>query len=103
MPRRPDAPTLLDAVARFLQSDVVPHLADKGAFVAKADGTFAVDHAKIKGAVRDLVGELLTIEAEGDYARAKKLLEEQGVLRPAVKAAIDKLADLPTDIEPVRK
>jgi hypothetical protein len=81
----------------------INYLMDKGAFVAQADGTFSVDFAKVKGAVRDLVGELLTIEAEGDYARAKKLLDEQGVLRPAVKAAIDKLTDLPTDIEPVRK
>ncbi|MFM2125656.1 MAG: hypothetical protein RL328_2107, partial [Acidobacteriota bacterium] len=81
----------------------INYLMDKGAFVAQADGTFSVDFAKVKGAVSDLVGELLTIEAEGDYARAKKLLDEQGVLRPAVKAAIDKLADLPTDIEPVRK
>jgi hypothetical protein len=81
----------------------INYLMDKGAFVAQVDGTFSVDFAKVKGAVRDLVGELLTIEAEGDYARAKKLLDEQGVLRPAVKAAIDKLTDLPTDIEPVRK
>ena len=31
------------------------YLLDKGGFVAKADGTFAVDFTKIKGAVRDLV------------------------------------------------
>ena len=30
------------------------YLADKGGFVANADGTFAVDFAKIKDAVRDL-------------------------------------------------
>src|SRR5205823_8131900 len=30
------------------------YLTDKGAFLANADGTFAVDLAKIKGAVRDL-------------------------------------------------
>src|SRR6185369_4779726 len=33
----------------------VNYLMDKGAFVAKADGTFAVDFTKVKGAVRDLV------------------------------------------------
>jgi hypothetical protein len=78
------------------------YLTDKGAFVGRADGTFAVDPAKIKGAVRDLVHDLLDIEATGDYARAKKMLDELGVLRPAMQRALDKLKDLPTDIEPVR-
>ena len=48
------------------------YLTDKGAFVRNADGTFAVDFAKIKGAVRDLAHDLLTIEAKGDYAGAKE-------------------------------
>jgi hypothetical protein len=79
------------------------YLTDKGAFVARPDGTFAVDSAKIKGAVRDLVHDLLDIEATGDYARAKKMLDDLGVLRPPMQRALDKLKDLPTDIEPVRK
>ena len=51
---------------------------DKGAFVANADGTFAVDFAKIKSAVRDLTHDLLTIEAHGDYAGAKAMLDTLG-------------------------
>jgi hypothetical protein len=78
------------------------YLTDKGAFVAKPDGTYAVDFVKIKGAVRDLVHDLLTIEATGDYARAKKMLDELGVLRPAMAQTLAKLTDIPTDIEPVR-
>jgi hypothetical protein len=78
------------------------YLADKGAFVARADGTFSVDFQKVKGAVRDLVHDLLEIEATGDYARAKKMLDELGVLRPPLQRALDKLTDFPTDIEPVR-
>jgi hypothetical protein len=45
----------------------------------------------------------LEIEATGDYARAKKMLDELGVLRPPLQKALDKLTDIPTDIEPVRK
>jgi hypothetical protein len=30
------------------------------------------------------------------------MLDELGVLRPAMQRALDKLKDLPTDIEPVR-
>ncbi len=78
------------------------YLTDKGAFVARPDGTFAVDFSKIKAAVRDLVHDLLTIEATGDYARAKKMLDELGVLRPPMAMALEKLRDIPTDIEPVR-
>jgi hypothetical protein len=78
------------------------YLTAKGAFVAKADGTFSVDYSKVKGAVRDLVHDLLTIEATGDYARAKKMLDELGVIRPELEKALEKLKDLPTDIEPVR-
>lgn len=78
------------------------YLSDKGAFVARPDGTFAVDYQKIKTAVRDLVHDLLDIEATGDYARAKKMLDELGVLRPSMQHALEKLKDIPTDIEPVR-
>ena len=78
------------------------YLTDKGAFVAKPDGTFAVDFAKIKPAVRDLVHDLLTVEATGDYGGAKKMLDELGVIRPALAKVLDTLKDLPVDIEPAR-
>ena len=71
--------------------------------MANADGTFAVDFAKIKGAVRDLTHDLLTIEATGDYAAAKKMLDTLGVVRPAMQRAIDGLKAIPTDIDPVNE
>jgi hypothetical protein len=77
------------------------YLLDKGAFVARPDGTFAVDFAKIQPAVRDLVHDLLTIEATGDYASAKKMLDQLAVIRPPVQQALAKLTDIPTDIEPI--
>jgi Peptidase family M49 len=77
------------------------YLLDKGAFVPHGDGTFSVDMSKVKDAVRDLDHDLLTIEAQGDYAAAKKMLDELGVVRPILKRALAKLQDLPTDIEPV--
>lgn len=80
----------------------VNYLTDKGAFVAKADGTYSVDFSKVKAGVRDLVHDLLTIEAAGDYARAKNMLDELGVIRPGMAKALERLKDLPTDIEPVR-
>src|SRR3954471_15997585 len=73
---------------------------DKGAFVVKPDGTFAVDFSKIKDAVSSLDHEFLTLEATGDYAGAKKLITEKANLPASVKKAIDGLTSLPTDIEP---
>ncbi len=75
------------------------YLLDKGGFVARPDGTFAVDYSKIKSAVRDLDHDLLTLEARGDYAGAKKMLDTLAVIRPEVQRAIDKLASIPVDIE----
>lgn len=78
------------------------YLTDQGAIVAKPDGTFAIDFTKIQGAVRGLVHDLLTIEATGDYAGAKKMLDTLAVLRPPMKQALDRMTDIPTDVEPVR-
>jgi hypothetical protein len=56
----------------------VNYLTDQGGFVAHPDGTFEVNFDKIRAAVRDLDHELLTLEATGDYAGAKKMLDEAG-------------------------
>lgn len=74
---------------------------DKGAFVEHANGTFSVDMSKIKTAITELDHDLLTIEAQGDYARAEEMLGGLGVIRPEVRKATDKLQGIPTDIEPV--
>jgi hypothetical protein len=76
------------------------YLVDKGAFVHRSD-TWTVDMSKIRGAVRDLAHDLLTVEATGDYAGAKKMLDALSVLRPEVKATLDRVASVPVDIRPV--
>ena len=40
------------------------------------------------------------MQAAGDYAKAKALGDRLGVVRPPVQAALDKLTDVPVDIEP---
>jgi hypothetical protein len=77
------------------------YLTDKGAFVQHADGTFSVEMSKVKSAIADLDHDLLTIEAEGNYAGAKKMLDELGVVRPSLRKALDSLQGIPTDIEPI--
>lgn len=75
------------------------YLLDHGGFLARPGGRFAVDFAKIKAAVAGLTHDIMTIQAEGDYAGARAL-EATGVVRPGVKRALDTLADVPVDIEP---
>jgi hypothetical protein len=76
------------------------YLVDKGGFVPNPNGTYSVDLDKISGAVSDLTGELLTIEATGDYAKAKDMLTRLGVIRPAAQRRLDVLKDIPVDIAP---
>jgi hypothetical protein len=75
-------------------------LLDKGAFKANADGTFAVDHARVKTAVAELTGELITVQGTGNAARARELLTKVAVIRPEVQRAIDRMKAAPVDIEP---
>ena len=77
------------------------YLLDEGAIkVDDAAGTFSIDESKIKDAVRKLTNAILTIEAEGSYAKAKAMLDSYGVIRPVMQKALDKLGAVPVDIEP---
>ncbi len=90
---------LTDSHARGMAIQV-NYLLDKGAFVSHGDGTFSVDFKKIKQAVIDLDREFLTIEATGDYTRAKSMMAHYVVIRPDVQKALDKMKAVPNDIRP---
>jgi hypothetical protein len=55
----------------------------------------------MKLAVTRLTHDLLTLEAEGSYEKAKAILDTFATIRPPMKQALDKLKDVPVDIEPV--
>ena len=76
------------------------YLLDQGGFTVNGDGTFSVDTGKIKDAVIALTREIMTLQAEGSYAKAKQMIDTLGVLRPPTKAVLDKLSAVPVDIEP---
>jgi len=77
------------------------YLSDNGAFVSDSTtGTFSVDFTKIKKATRDLTTLIMTIQAEGDYNKARDLLDRYAVIRPPMQRTLDRLKDIPVDIAP---
>ncbi len=78
------------------------YLMDEGGFrYDEATGLFSVNPAKIKDAVKKLAGEIMTIQAEGSYDKAKAMLDKYGVIRPQMQKALDRLGSVPVDIEPI--
>jgi hypothetical protein len=75
-------------------------LLDAGAFKVATDGTFSVDHTKIRDAIVALTREIMTVQAEGSYTKAKTMIDRFGTVRPEVKRVLDRLTEVPVDIEP---
>src|ERR1700741_3310280 len=75
-------------------------LLDTGAFPGNADGSFSVNLNRARKGVEGLTREPLTLEATGDYAATKRLIERMVVIRPEVQAVLDRLGDVPVDIRP---
>jgi hypothetical protein len=77
------------------------YLLDQGAFVYNEQtGTFSINLAKMKDAVRSLTGIIMTIQAHGDYDGAKKMLSAYAIIRPPMQHVLDKLGSIPVDIAP---
>lgn len=74
---------------------------EKKAIVPAGGGRFRVEGAAFREAVKSLANELLMIEAAGDYARAKRLLDRYAKSTPEIESVIRRLEDIPVDITPV--
>jgi hypothetical protein len=76
------------------------YLLDQGGFRVNDDGTFTVDAGKIRDGVTALTREIMTLQAEGSYEKARALIDRLGVMRPETQRVLDRLTDVPVDIEP---
>ncbi|MGH9399309.1 MAG: dipeptidyl-peptidase 3 family protein, partial [Thermoanaerobaculia bacterium] len=74
---------------------------EKKAIVPADGGRFRLEPAKFREAVKSLASELLLIEATGDFARGKKLLDHYAKSTPEIEKVIGRLTDIPVDITPV--
>ena len=77
------------------------YLYERKAFLFdSANATFRVNYEKIKEMTEALAGEIMTIQAEGDYEMAKNLFGRYAVIPPDLQRALNKLDDIPVDIAP---
>jgi len=78
------------------------YLRDKGAILWDAGANrFRIDEARIDGAIRDLVGDLVRLQGNGDYAGTKAFLDKWGVLDAEAKQVIGTMTHIPVDIRPI--
>jgi hypothetical protein len=75
--------------------------AEHGAFIRDAEkGTYSVDFERMQDAMAALSELLLTLQGNGDYEGAIRLMQEKGKVGPELQADLDRLtqADIPVDI-----
>lgn len=67
----------------------------------KSSQTVSVNFDKVYDVTGSLATKLLTIQAQGDYAGAKALIDKYAVMSPSMEALIGQLSEIPVDIKPV--
>jgi len=66
----------------------------------ETSGYYAVDFEKMTEAMNSLSADILIMQGDGDYEKAKQTLEELGNIRPALQKDLDRIANagIPRDI-----
>ena len=78
------------------------YFADQGAFTRDAaTGRYRVDVARARAAVESLAARILKVQGDGNYAEAKRMVTEEGVVRPELKSDLGRLAAraIPVDVQ----
>ena len=73
---------------------------DKDAFVRNKDGKYAVNFEKMQEAMDSLSNLILTIQGDGDYERADRLIKTKGIIYPELENDLQKLdtKKIPVDV-----
>jgi hypothetical protein len=75
--------------------------AEKGAFERTAKGHYKVNYDKFRTAMNELSALILTLQGNGDKPGVEALMREKGVIKPQLKADLDRLQQkgIPVDIK----
>lgn len=74
---------------------------DRGAFQRDAaTGRYRVDLRKAQAATEALAARILKIQGDGDYELARRVVSEEGVVRPSLRTDLERLAarNIPVDV-----
>ena len=78
------------------------YLKTKGAFAwDEAQKRFRVDDKAMEAGIRDLTGEIVRLQGDGDYVGMKAFFDRYAHLDAPARAVIATLSDVPVDISPV--
>ncbi len=75
------------------------YLMEKGALALDADGRYRTVPDKFAAGLKDLLHDMLMLQATGDYEGTKAFLARYGQPSKEMLAAIDRLQDLPVDLD----
>jgi hypothetical protein len=76
------------------------YLVDRGALAVDDAGRYRVVAERFPAAIEELTGDILMLQATGDYAGTEAFLDRWGVATPALEAAIARLRAIPVDVRP---
>ncbi len=79
------------------------YLRKNGAIAKQENGTYMINEDAFFDVVGGLAEMVLTIEAEGDYKAAGKLIEDYGQMDAVTEAEIESLKDVPRDLNTTYK
>jgi hypothetical protein len=68
---------------------------------AVEDAKYRLDFAKLEQAISDLTRDVVIVQGDGDYEKAKAFLNQYAMLDAAAENVIASLTHLPVDIQPV--
>jgi len=78
------------------------YLRDKGGIVWDANAKrFRIDPAKLDAGIRDLVHDIITLQATGDYNGTKAFLAKWAVMDAEAKQVTSQMGHIPVDIHPI--
>ena len=78
------------------------YLRDKGGIVWDAQAKrYRIDPARLDAGIRDLVHDIITLQATGDYNGTKSFLAKWAVMDAEAKSVTGQMGHIPVDIHPI--